>query len=70
MFKYYFNAFLFVSQVYMTTFSPDSVCRHNTERVYLDDDAESGIMEEVSAGGCSCVYFVDDFSSGRLPEDE
>ena len=57
----------------MTTFSPHSVCRHNTQMDYLDDygyDAESKIMEEIPAGGYSYVYMVGDFSFGLLPEDE
>ena len=27
-------------------------------------------MEEITAGGCSYIYLVGDFSFGRLPEDE
>ena len=51
MFMKYCNTFLIVSQVYMATFLPDSVCRHNTRMVYLDDhgyDAELGVMETIS----------------------
>ena len=41
--------------------------------VYLSDhvyNAEEGIMEEISAGGCSYIYLVGDFSFGRLPKEE
>ena len=64
---------IIIIHVYMTTFSPDSVCLHHTRMGYLDDrdyDAESGSMEEILAGGCSYVYLVGDFSFGLLPEDE
>ena len=54
-------------------FLPHSVCRHNTQLVYLDDhgyDAEGQIMEEILAGGCFYMYLVSDFSFRRLSEDE
>ena len=57
----------------MTIFLPHSVCRHNTQMIYLDDhgyDAEGKDMEEIPTGGCSYVYIVGDFSFGLLPEDE
>ena len=59
--------FFYVSQVFMTTFSPDTECQHNTRMVYLDDyayDAESVIIEEIPAGGCFYVYMVGDVSFG------
>ena len=37
----------------------DSVCRHNTEMVYLDDydyGAEGDFKEEIPAGGCFYVF--------------
>ena len=57
----------------MTTFSPYSACQHNIRMVYLSDhnyNTEGDIMEEIPAGGCFYIYFVGNFSSGRLPEEE
>ena len=56
MFMYCSNAFLFVLQVNITTFLPQSVCRHNTQMVYLGGhgyDAVDEIIEEIPAEGCS-----------------
>ena len=73
MLMYSSNTLLFTLQVHVRAFLPHRPCEHNTRQVYLDDhghDAEGGIMEQIPAGGCSYIYLVDDFSFGRLPEDE